>query len=179
MHTQRQRSHPPLSSRVNLLGREMIIQRRPLAAFSDLFSALVTAAHLQGGNLEAIPRVPETSKKMRATAGTVSWPCRVSLWMVVLSVFSLKRSLSILQRNLSETDTAPCFDRQILHPNIYLVVLLKECSHLQAAVWMSCKAVNCLNCCLVSGFGFLLFCCSATLGLKSNVGTEVVQKSFS
>lgn len=65
--------------------------------------------------------------------------------MVVLSVFSLKRSLNILQGNLSETDTAPCFDQQILHPNIYLVVLLTECSHLQAAVWMSCKAVNCSN----------------------------------
>lgn len=72
MHAQSQRSHPPLSSRANLLEREMIIQQSPLAAFSDPFSAPVTAAHLQGTNLEAIPVVPENSKKIRATAGTVS-----------------------------------------------------------------------------------------------------------
>lgn len=44
---------------------------------------------------------------------------------------------------------------QILHPSIYLVLLLNECSHFQAAVGMSCKAVNCLNCYLVSSFSFL------------------------
>lgn len=65
---------------------------------------------------------------------------------------------------------------QILCPSNCLVPVFREGSCFQSALGMS---VTCLKCCLVSGFGFLLFSCSATLNLKSNVETEVVQKSFS
>lgn len=101
--------------------------------------------------------------------------------MVGLSFFILKPILGISQVNLYETGTASCFDQHTDFASKYLILLSNECSNFQAAVGMSYKAVNCLNCYLFSGFVFMLFCCSATLSLKSNLKstTEVVQESFS
>lgn len=83
--------------------------------------------------------------------------------MVVLSVFILQIFWYLAVE--SDTDTAPCFGQQILHPRVYLALLLNECLPFQAAVEVSPEAVPCQNC-LISGFGFLLFC-SAMLSLKT------------